>query len=48
MSIIWLLVLLVYGLAAGWDRISDLHWLLVIPFFLHDIYEAWSDPHEKP
>lgn len=43
MSLVWLIVLLVYGLATGWD-IHPLFWWLLVPLFGQD---GWDVNHKR-
>ena len=36
MSFAWLIVLVIYGLGAGWAAIDPLCWWLLVPFFIQD------------
>jgi hypothetical protein len=40
--IVWLIVLLVHGLAFGWHEIGALAWWLLAPFVVQDIYDQWQ------
>jgi hypothetical protein len=39
MSIVWLIILIVHGLAAGWD-FHPLLWWLLVPFGVQDLHDT--------
>ncbi len=41
MVVLWLIILLAYGVIAGWQNIPTLFWLLLIPFLLQDWYDHY-------
>jgi hypothetical protein len=39
MTVIWLIILAVYGSSVGFNNIPALFWLLLIPMAVQDIYD---------
>jgi hypothetical protein len=39
MTVVWLIVLLIYGSVVGFGSIPALAWLLLIPMAVQDIYD---------
>lgn len=40
MTFYWLVILVICGLARGWDTIGLLEWLLLIPFAIQDSFDT--------
>ena len=40
MTLFWLIILIIYGMATGWHNIHPLMWWLLIPFTAQDIYDS--------
>jgi len=47
MFLVWLAILLVYGLVNGFAEIGQLEWLLLITFALQDFYDARRKKEKK-
>lgn len=39
MTLVWLVVLVIYGFISGWSEIPVLSWLLLVVFFVQDDYD---------
>lgn len=40
MSLLWLIVLVIYGFTQGWSQIPALSWWILIPMVNQDFYDA--------